>query len=78
MTVQQLIDKLNTIQDKDTIVVMTNGYEGGYDDINDTIPEPITIALNVNNEWYYGNHERVSPEHHQYRKHVEVVKAIVI
>ena len=79
MTVKELISILSQIEDQDLRVV-TMGYEGGYDDIEfpDNIPLTLDIALNVNPQWYYGNHERVSPQHHQYGDHVEVVKAILI
>jgi len=78
MTVQQLIDKLNTIQDKDSIVVMTRGYEGGYDDINNTIPEPVAMALNVNEDWYLGKHEKVDDMYDATNSDYIVVKAIVL
>ena len=78
MTVQQLIDKLNTIQDKDSIVVMTRGYEGGYDDINNTIPEPVAMAINVNSEWYYGKHDKVDNLYDVPNSNYIVVKAIVL
>jgi len=79
MTVKQLIEILQQIQDQDTMV-MIKGYERGYDDIQfpEGAPLAIDVALNVNPQWYYGNHERVSPEHHQYGDPVEVVKVIVI
>ena len=78
MTVKQLIQVLSRIEDQDTRVVL-KGYESGYDDIEfpNNIPLTIDLALNVNPEWYYGNHERVSPQH-QYGEQVEVVKAILI
>ncbi len=78
MTVQQLIDKLNTIDDKDNIVVMTRGYERGFDDINDTIPEPITMALNVNNKWYYGKHEKVADVYNKDLDRYTITKAIIL
>jgi hypothetical protein len=78
MTVQQLIDKLNTIQDKDSIMVMTRGYEGGYDDINDIIPEPIAMAVNVNEDWYYGKHDKVDNLYDATNSDYQVVKAIVL
>lgn len=79
MTVRELIEVLNKIEDQDLRVV-TMGYEGGYDDIEfpDNTPLTIDIALNVNPQWYYGNHERVSPENHQYGADVKVIKAILI
>jgi len=78
MTVKQLIHILNKIEDQETRVIL-KGYESGYDDIEfpNNIPLTIDLALNVNPEWYYGNHERVSPQH-QYGEQVEVVKAILI
>jgi hypothetical protein len=78
MTVQQLIDKLNTIDDKDNTIVMTRGYERGYDDINDTIPEPITMALNVNKEWYFGKHEKVADIYHTDIDRYTITKAIIL
>ena len=79
MTVKQLIQILSQIEDQDLRVV-TIGYGGGYDDIEfpENTPLIIDLALNVNPELYYGNHKRVSPEHHQYGADVKVVKAILI
>ena len=79
MTVKQLIEILSQIEDQN-LRVISKGYEGGYDDITfpDNTPLIIDIALDVNPEWYYGNHERVSPQHHQYGDHIEVVKAVLI
>ena len=78
MTVQQLIDKLNTIDDKDNTIVVTRGYERGFDDINDTIPEPITMALNVNNKWYYGKHEKVADVYNKDLDRYTITKAIIL
>ena len=77
MTVKQLIKILQQIPDQDTMV-MTNGYEGGYDDINDIIPEPITIALNVNDKWYYGKHDNIDNMYNKYIDNLTIVKAIVL
>lgn len=78
MTVKQLIEILSQLEDQEMRVVL-KGYESGYDDVEFPNNQPLTIdiALNVNPEWYYGNHERVSPKH-QYGEKVEVVKAILI
>lgn len=75
MTVKQLIEILQQIQDQDTMV-MVKGYERGYDDINDIIPEPITLALNVNEEWWDGKHEVLSEDHTYTDK--QIVKAIIL
>jgi len=79
MTVKQLIEILQQIEDQNLRVVI-KGYERGYDDVEfpEGVPLTIDVALNVNPQWYYGNHERVSPKHHQYGDHVEIVKAVLI
>ena len=79
MTIKELISILSQIEDQDLRVV-TKGYEGGYDDLvfTDNTPLIFDIALNVNPEWWYGDHAKASPEHYQYGDHVEVVKAILI
>lgn len=56
MTVQELIDLLNTVSDKSQLVVIP-GYEGGREPIMGI--EPIMIALNYNTAWYYGPHEEL-------------------
>jgi hypothetical protein len=54
MTVNELIKLLQTYPGN--IRVVAAGYEGGYNDISNL--EPIELKLNVNDEWYYGPHER--------------------
>ena len=79
MTIKQLIESLSKIEDQE-IKVMVRGYEVGYDDIVNINPVPIDIALNVNNEWYYGAHETVqhicAQDLHKYK--YNIVKAIVL
>lgn len=67
MTVKELIESLSKVEDQN-IRVMVRGYKGGVDDIvigngtdNNTIviPAIVNVALNVNEEWYYGRHKRV-------------------
>lgn len=69
MTVAELISKLQEL-DQDLIVI-TPGYERGYNDIEVTIP--LDVVLNVHSEWYYGSHDEASnyPD-------LKSVKAIVI
>lgn len=79
MTVKELISILSQIEDQDLRVVI-NGYEGGYDDVvfpNNT-PSILDLALNVNPEEWYGDHEKVSPQNHPYGNNVEIVKAVLI
>ena len=82
MTVKELIEILSQIEDKDLRVVI-KGYEGGYDDLvfTDDTPLIFDLALNVNPEWWYGDHAKASPEHHQYGidgTKVKIVKAVLI
>ena len=61
MTIGELIEELNKVDDK-SIIVFTKGYEGGVDGVNiesndDGSTRVLTVDLNVNTEWYYGQHE---------------------
>jgi hypothetical protein len=71
MTVQELIDKLQKIKNKNLRVVIT-GYEGGYDDVSGF--DKIKIRLNSKSESYYGDHEEVS----KYSKGPDIVNAIFL
>jgi len=75
MTVKQLIEVLSKLEDQEARV-MVKGYEGGVDDIGDIIPAIVNIALDVNEEWYYGRHE-VQNFDHEY-KGKEITQAIVL
>jgi hypothetical protein len=75
MTVKQLIQILSSIEDQE-VKVMVKGYERGVDDIGDTIPAIVNVALNVNNKWWDGSHEVVSDDHTYTDK--QIIKAIVL
>ena len=77
MTVKELIEKLSTIENQDALV-MTRGYEGGYNDVGDSIPPIVDMALNVNSEWYYGAHEKAENVYHEDREKYKSVKAIIL
>jgi hypothetical protein len=77
MTVKQLIEQLSTIENQD-VFIMTPGYEGGYNDVDNINTLQVDIALNVNTEWYYGNHERAEMLIYEDREKYQVVKAIII
>jgi len=77
MTVRELIESLSKIEDQD-VRVMTRGYEGGVDDIEDNTPAIIHVALDVNEEWYYGRHEIVDDIDVDTNKEYHIVKAIVL
>jgi hypothetical protein len=75
MTVRELIESLNKIEDQN-IRVMVKGYERGVEDIENIIPEIVNVALSVNTEWWNGSHEVVSNDHTYTDK--EIVRAIVL
>ena len=81
MTVQQLIKALSQIEDQNT-KVMIRGYEGGVDElaigsgIGNNTPAIVNVALDVNNEWYYGKHE-VQQYSHEYTDK-QIIQAIVL
>ena len=77
MTVKELIEKLSTIEDQD-LRVMTSGYEGGFNDLENINTLPIHMALDVNEEWYYGRHERVDDMYGTTNSEYHIVKAIVL
>lgn len=55
MTVRELIDILK--RHPDDLRVVLDGYEGGCEDVSEGQIRRVKIALNVNEESYYGNHE---------------------
>ena len=75
MTVKQLIEILSSIEDQNTRVLV-KGYEGGVEDISDNIPAIENIALDVNEEWYYGRHE-IHNFDHEY-KDKQIIQAIIL
>ena len=83
MTVKQLIEMLNKIEDQE-VRVMVRGYEGGYNDIvigngiEDNTPAIQYVALDVNEEWYYGIHERVDDMYDATNSEYHIVKAIIL
>jgi hypothetical protein len=74
MTVKELIEKLSTL-DPD-IRVFVCGYEGGYNDAG-PIGDVKEIALNVNEEWYYGPHDDID-SHRIENKDVQTVQGIIL
>ena len=56
MLVEELIAELQQYDPK--LLVITSGYEGGLKEITGTGLNK--IALNVNDEWYYGEHESIN------------------
>ena len=83
MTVRELIESLSKIEDQE-VRVMTGGYEGGVDDmvigngIDNNTPSIQYVALDVNEEWYYGKHERVDDMYDATNSKYHIVKAIIL
>lgn len=70
MKVKELIEQLQAFDPE--LMVVRPGYEGGVTEVEYAIG--VLLALNVNTEWCYGEHEDVDdttawPEH----KHVQGV-----
>jgi hypothetical protein len=62
---------------------MVRGYEGGVDDMIigngiDNTPAIQYVALEVNEEWYYGKHERVDDMYGSTNSDYHIVKAVIL
>jgi len=77
MTVKQLIEELSKIEDQD-LRVMTSGYEGGFNDLETKTNNIQFMALDVNDEWYYGKHEPVDNLYDAPSSNYQIVKAIIL
>jgi len=75
MTVQELITQLQQLDPN--IRVFRHGYEGGYHDVSYISPEE-EIALNVNDSWYFGSHEKVRELDKEQLEGKTIVKGIII
>lgn len=71
MTVGKLIEKLQALNPE--LMVVRDGYEGGVTEVG--YAEPVKIALDVNEDWYYGEHEVVDEdENYTEYEHVQAVR----
>jgi hypothetical protein len=73
MKVKELIEKLQGFDPE--LMVVRPGYEGGVTEVQ--YADEKLFALNVNEEWYYGEHDEVEtiadwPEH----QHAQGVKLL--
>lgn len=74
MTVQELIEKLQTVDP--TAHVFVGGYEGGLHDVDPTFfVEDVRLNVNDESQWYYGPHQ-LSSTYDEPDK--ELVKGIII
>lgn len=58
MKVKELIEQLQGFDPE--LMVVRPGYEGGVTEVE--YATGVLLALNVNQEWYYGEHEVVRSE----------------
>jgi hypothetical protein len=75
MTVQELITHLQQLDPN--LRIFKDGYEGAYNDINNISTE-VEMALYVNSEWYYGDHELVEDLDKEQLEGKTIVKGIII
>ena len=73
MTIEQLIQQLQQHDPK--LPVFLSGYEGGLYQANGV--NVVTVAKNVNSEWYYGPHEIIHPLIDDYPHH-EKLKGVYL
>ena len=64
MTVKELIEQLQKLDPN--LHVFTEGYEGGYNDIDEDY-DVLEIALDVHSDWWYGPHESVESVYDAYQ-----------
>ena len=67
MKVKDLIEQLKALDPE--LMVVRPGYEGGVTEVCQVTI--ITVALNVNEEWYYGEHEQIDEFSHKEHKGAE-------
>jgi hypothetical protein len=53
-------------------MVTVRGYEGGVDEIR-FVNTPRELALDVNEEWYYGKHEYVDYDKHEDKQKIQAI-----
>lgn len=73
MKVKDLIEALQTLDPE--LMVVRAGYEGGVTEIDHV--NIIRVALNVNEAWYYGEHEEIdefSTDKHKNAKQASAVE----
>jgi hypothetical protein len=75
MTVRQLIEVLQKVEDQD-LRIMVSGYEGGFNDLETQANNIRFMTLDVNNKWYYGSHE-IATTFDDIDKY-QIVKAIIL
>jgi hypothetical protein len=74
MKVKDLIEKLQAVDPE--LMVVRGGYEGGVTEVGSVDVEQ--VALNANEEWYYGEHETLYADEKANRKYAGKERALVV
>jgi uncharacterized protein (UPF0297 family) len=75
MTVKELITQLQQVDPNTS--VFRQGYEGGYNDVNNIITD-VYMALDVYEPKYFGSHEQVEELDQEQLEGKVIVKGIII
>ena len=74
MKVKDLIEKLQAVDPE--LMVVRDGYEGGVTEVVYVVVEG--VALNVNEVWYYGEHETLYADEKANRQYAGKERALVV
>ena len=74
MKVKELIETLSQLDPE--LMVAIIGYEGGVDEMDKY--ELCDVELNVNTEWYYGNHKILEKGEEPKNKDSTIVKGVLL
>jgi uncharacterized protein (UPF0297 family) len=75
MTVQELITQLQQLDPNTS--VFRQGYEGGYNDVNNIITD-VYMALDVYEPKYFGSHEQVEELDQEQLEGKAIVRGVII
>jgi len=74
MKVKDLIEQLQAVDPE--LMVVRDGYEGGGTEVGYVVVEE--VALNVNEEWYYGEHETLYADEKANEQYAGAQRATVV
>ena len=74
MKVKDLIEKLQAVDPE--LMVVRGGYEGGVTEVGSVDVQE--VALNANEEWYYGEHETLYADEKANMQYVGKERALVV
>ena len=72
MKVKELIEALSALDPE--LMVVRPGYEGGVTEVG--YVTQVQLALNVNEDWYYGEHEVVGEEGYRHFTDAQQASAV--